>query len=309
MYKPSKNNYIIKNDEFEEINFKNKKKKKNNFSMIIVIIIAILFGLFVFFISNLLFGPKEAKTKSNDEKQKTEISIKDNQIISLYNYVTYGVNDERYNLFIKNKKVTQESISNLDKFLYASQFITKDDFKDETTKEDKTKVYSLSTVRLKEAMENFFGSKVEYVSTSEVPITFNFEIEQKNTGTLAYDNKLGSYTISFINKVNKNNNNFLKPYYTKLKSAFKDSSEDINIIENIIYVSYQKNENSTYNYKVYSDYEHTIVIDAKENVSEKELQENKINIDDYQNTASTITYKFKEDTSGNYYFYSSKIDY
>ena len=60
---------------------------------------------------------------------------------------------------------------------------------------------------------------------------------------------------------------------------------------------------------MYSDYEHTILIDNVENISLEQLQKTPITINDYKDIATTITYNFKLDDNNNYYFNSSSIDY
>lgn len=300
MFKTNQND-----SEYSELKF--KKKKNTSLSMIVVFTTAIIFGLLVFFISNLFFGGKTNKKESTTKTNQTEISIKDNQVLDLYSYVTYGPSDERYSLFIKNKKVTQESISNLDKYLYALQFVEESDFKDESIANEE-KIYVISYIKVKEYMEKFFGPNVKYASNSTIPVTLNFKVNDKNTGMFIYDKKLDAYKMNFTKKIEEDSNNILSPYYTKLSHAYKKEDNSINIVENIIYVDYQKNTDNNYTYKIYADYEHTILLDTKENVKESDLRENGTKLDDYKD-ATTITYTFKPNNKEGYYFYSSKIDY
>lgn len=306
MYKPSRSNYVT-DDEYENLNFKNKKKKKNNknLSLIFVILMALVFGVVVFLLSSLFFSGSKTNNNKNQEK-KESIGINDKNVKKLYSYITYGPNNNRYTLFIKQKKVEQDSISNLDKYLYAMQFITKDDVLEKDI--NNTKTYYIKSSVIKNAIKKMYGNNIKYTETSEVPIVLDFTVDNKNKGTMTYDNSLDGYILS-LTDLSQNQEEIIKPHYEKLKSAEYKDNDSINIKESIIYVTYKKNEDNSYSYKVYSDYEHTILIDNVENISLEQLQKTPITINDYKDIATTITYNFKLDDNNNYYFNSSSIDY
>lgn len=304
MYKPSRSNYVT-DDEYENLNFKSKKKNNKNLSLIFVILIALVFGVVVFLLSSLFFSGSKTNNNQNQGK-KESISINDKNVKKLYSYITYGPNNNRYTLFIKQKKVEQDSISNLDKYLYAMQFITKDDVLEKNI--NNTKTYYIKSSVIKNAIKKMYGNNIKYIETSEVPIVLDFTIDNKNKGTMTYDNSLDGYILS-LTDLSQNQEEIIKPHYEKLKSAEYKDNNSINIKESIIYVTYKKNEDNSYSYKVYSDYEHTVLIDNVENISLEQLQKTPITINDYKDIATTITYNFKLDDNNNYYFNSSSIDY
>lgn len=304
MYKPSRSNYVT-DDEYENLNFKSKKKNNKNLSLIFVILIALVFGVVVFLLSSLFFSGSKTNNNQNQGK-KESISINDKNVKKLYSYITYGPNNNRYTLFIKQKKVEQDNISNLDKYLYAMQFITKDDALEKNI--NNTKTYYIKSSVIKNAIKKMYGNNIKYIETSEVSIVLDFTIDNKNKGTMTYDNSLDGYILS-LTDLSQNQEEIIKPHYEKLKSAEYKDNNSINIKESIIYVTYKKNEDNSYSYKVYSDYEHTVLIDNVENISLEQLQKTPITINDYKDIATTITYNFKLDDNNNYYFNSSSIDY
>lgn len=304
MYKPSRSNYVT-DDEYENLNFKSKKKNNKNLSLIFVILIALVFGVVVFLLSSLFFSGSKTNNNQNQGK-KESISINDKNVKKLYSYITYGPNNNRYTLFIKQKKVEQDSISNLDKYLYAMQFITKDDVLEKDI--NNTKTYYIKSSVIKNAIKKMYGNNIKYIETSEVPIILDFTVDNKNKGTMTYDNSLDGYILS-LTDLSQNQEEIIKPHYEKLKSAEYKDNNSINIKESIIYVTYKKNEDNSYSYKVYSDYEHTVLIDNVENISLEQLQKTPITINDYKDIATTITYNFMLDDNNNYYFNSSSIDY
>lgn len=304
MYKPSRSNYVT-DDEYENLNFKSKKKNNKNLSLIFVILIALVFGVVVFLLSSLFFSGSKTNNNQNQGK-KESISINDKNVKKLYSYITYGPNNNRYTLFIKQKKVEQDNISNLDKYLYAMQFITKDDVLEKNI--NNTKTYYIKSSVIKNAIKKMYGNNIKYTETSEVPIVLDFTIDNKNKGTMTYDNSLDGYILS-LTDLSQNQEEIIKPHYEKLKSAEYKDNNSINIKESIIYVTYKKNEDNSYSYKVYSDYEHTVLIDNVENISLEQLQKTPITINDYKDIATTITYNFMLDDNNNYYFNSSSIDY
>lgn len=302
----------FKFSEVSEVNDSNKKRG-SNFKLIFIIIISIAVGFSVFFISNTLFGKKTTTTTSS---QEVSLDIDDNRVVNLYNYVTYGQLGTRNNKYISQKSVKLENFSNYEKFYYALMLADKDDFKDTGKIDDvtKLKIYSISNDIIKKYMKQYFGEKVTYSTDSSITVTFNFSIDEKNTGMLNYDVQSDKFLISFSdNKDTSIKNNTILPYYTELDSAFTTSDGDIEIVEKIIYVNVvgQKDSNGNlidkYDCLIYKDYEKTMLIGKKLGVSSESIVDEPITPSDYSNSSNVITYKFKKNYNGDYYFYSSEI--
>ena len=62
----------------------------------------------------------------------------------------------------------------------------------------------------------------------------------------------------------------------------------------------------SYTLNIYKDYEKTVLITSKNDLSAESLKVNPVKIEDYIDKAGLITYKFNYGTSG-YYFVSSSI--
>lgn len=298
--------------EVSEVN-NGKKKKGFDFKLIFIIIISIVVGLSVFFVSNALFGKKTTTTTT--PSQEVSLDIDDNKVVTLYNYVTYGQLGTRNNKYISQKSVKLENFSNYEKFYYAMMLADKDDFKD-TGKTDHTtglKVYSISNDIVKKYMKQYFGEKVTYSTDSSITTTFGFSIDDKNTGTLNYDVERDAFLISFdSSKDTSVTNSTILPYYTELDSA-TNSDDGIEIVEKIIYVTaiQQKDVNGNpidkYDCLIYKDYNKTMLIGKKLGVSSESVKDDPITPSDYSNSSNVITYKFKKNYNGEYYFYSSEI--
>lgn len=311
MYVADEDNYKIETEDYNDNTEQPKKKKRNNkqiIRIIKVIIVAIIIGLAVYFISSLFFNKKQT-VKNETEKQT--LDIKSSEVKELYSYVTYGPNELRNDKFIKNKNVKLENFSNYDKFYYALQFATEKDFI--KNKDDNT--YSIDRDTLNLYMKKFFGSKITYEKESiSIPIIFNFKIDNNNKVVLSYDKAIDGYKGVFSSYIETTDNNIIKPYYYELSSATKEEDNTITLKEKIIYLTKEEikdpqgNSTNTYNYNIYKDYEHTILIEKFENVTKEALEEKPISVSDYKKKATTITYKFKYSQPDGYYFYSSKID-
>ena len=65
-------------------------------------------------------------------------------------------------------------------------------------------------------------------------------------------------------------------------------------------------KNGLYTISIYKDYQHTMLIDSKTNITKEKLPTTEISIDEYLSNASTITYKFNS-ANQTYYFESSTI--
>lgn len=290
-------------DSLEE----NGSEKQNNrkIPLIIVIVLSIVIGLSVFFISNLIFGDKK---KDNTPSVSTNIDLEDENVKILYDYVTYGVRNKRYEKFIKEQSVKLEDFNNYEKFYYALQFAEPEDFANiGKVNENGQKIYNISSAKVKQYMQRFFGPEVTYSTNSKITYPFNFKINNLNVGILTYAIENEGFNTVFVSLEDDIiSNNIIEPYYTKLTNATKKSDGSLELNEKIIYTELINKENNTFDINIYKDYQHTILLESKLNLTELDLKNNPINIEDYQEKAATISYLFKL-SSTNYYFDSSKI--
>ena len=294
-------------DEIEDTTDENYKPKGNSkLPLIIVIVVSLLFGLTVFLISNALFGGKKGTTEEPVVDQQVQLTDENVQI--LYDYVTYGTRNHRNDKFLKEQSVTLSSFSNQERFYYALQFAQPEDF--EYTKkldDQKHKIYTISNDKIKGYMQRFFGNQVTYSTSSDIKYTFTFKINNKNVGELKYSVDNDGFDTVFTDLEEDIPEELVEPYYTDLVSATKKLADNsLSLVENVIYTDVQK-ENDVYTVNIYKDYQHTMLIETKQNLTEAQLKENPINISDYNGKTATVTYLFKVNNNS-YYFDSSKIN-
>ena len=265
--------------------------KKNNsvVPIIIIVVMAIIIGLIVFFISNAIFGVKEPKEEA---PVSTQLSITDENVKILYQYVTYGIKGERNTKFIKEKNVTIDSFTNEEKFYYALQFAQVEDFKvTDKVDENNRKVYRLYHETVKEYMQRFFGGSVQYSSDISLVYPFSFRINGNNVGYITEVEEDGFDVVFDGLEEDIISSNIVEPYYSELVAAYKEADGTYRLEEKIIYTDV-KEEEGIYTVNIFKDYEKTQLIETKENQTKEMLANNPINIENYKDKASTITYHF-----------------
>lgn len=277
-------------DGFDE-NGTSKKKGNSTLAIIIVVVIAILCGISVFFISNALFGKKVVTTPP---PKNTDVSLSDENVTILYDYVTYGTGGVRNDKFLKEQTVTLDSFTNQEKFYYALQFCQIEDFASSNqVNADNQPVYKIPVTTIKKYMQRFFGSKVNFSTDSIITNTFDFKINDKNVGTMTYSAVDDSYDIVFTELQEPATQNVVEPFYAKLVRATRIGKDNsLELEEKVIYTVAQEVD-GIYTIGIYKDYQHTILLETKQNLTAEQLKENPIKIDDYVDKAATVKYTFK----------------
>jgi len=290
-------------DEIEESS-QQKEKKNSKIPMIVVIVVSLIIGLLVFFVSNAIFGGSKKTPQTNVD---SNVSINDENVEILYEYVRYGTRGVRNDKFIKEQHVTLDDFNNYEKFYYALQFAQVEDFASTGKVNDqKQKIYNISSAKIKNYMQRFFGNQVTYSTSSVITYPFSFRINGLNVGTLTYAvERDGFDTVFTAFEDNITSTNLVEPYYTKLVDAKRKSDGSLELMEKIIYTKVVQ-RNNVYDVYIYKDYQKTMLLETKSNLTADQLKQTPISIDDYLEKAATITYTFQL-SSTNYYFYSSKI--
>ena len=291
-------------DEIEDVENGGVKKNKNDkLPLIIIIAVALVSGLVVFFITNALFGKKEPP---KEEAPKAQVlSLTEDNVQILYNYVTYGVKNTRGDKFLKEKNVTLDSFTNEEKFYYALQFADVEDF-EATGKlnENNKKTYLISNSKIRSYMQRFFGTTVTYTTDDVIKYPFSFRINGQNVGIMTYSEvDEGFITVFDGYEQDEESTGLIEPYYTSLVKAVKELDGSYTLVEKVIYTKVEKQDDNTYNISIYKDYENTQLLETKTNVSEDDLKDEVISIEKYKDNASTITYRFK--LSGNILCFNS----
>ena len=297
-------------EDIEDENKESEVKKDNSkLKTIIIVVFAIIVFLVVFLALNSLLNPK-TKTKptntqviTSEKKPLTERNVK-----ILYNYVTYNANGGvRYDIFVKNKKVTIDTFTEDEKYYYALQYAQVEDFEYTGNKDENgNKIYSISERKIKKYMEYFFGKGVKYSTDITIKYPFSFSINDKNVGIITYNKETSSYDTIFQMDNDTKEEYIVDPYMGKLVEAYKEPDGGYRLVEKVIYVYVKEQSDGKYEVTISKDYEHKSIIESSIDQTEEDLK--KIKVDKYIDKAATITYNFKiKEPSNVLYFYSSEI--
>jgi len=267
-------------------------KKLYNFMVIVFIV---LVGIMMYLIISLFMG-------NNNE---TALDVNSNEVRTLYSYVTYGSRGIRTDKFVSNSYVDINNFTNDEKFLYALQFASSDDFVD-TSKNNShgRRIYLLPDSKIREYMTTFFGPRVTYSSDLDFNYTFLFRMNKYNHATLDYNAHNSGFEVVFNSYQADDFKPNLESYYTQLYNAGRLDDGKIIIREKIVYLDAQR-DGDYYNIYIYQDRALSKMIGQLNNVSKTEFESGSIDFNTFPNTAM-VEYTFG--LSGvMYYFESSKI--
>ena len=289
-------------DDFDEEGNVKEHKVDKKIIILIVIGISIVFGLLVFLVSNAIFGGHE-----DDTPVDTQVALTDETVQVLYKSVAYR--DYGNDLFLRENNVTIDTFKDEDKLYYALQFVQPEELTySEKMTDQKQKIYDLSISKIRKYLPTFFGNDINFTPIEELTYKFDFTINDLGVAKLTYNDEEEVYKVVF-EKEEDNEEELVKPYYTELSSATKKADGTLILNEKVIYASSTK-ESDTYKINIYKDYQHTTLIEARQDVTKDDLNSNPISIEKYKDRAATITYTFKvKELNKNYYFAGSSITY
>lgn len=299
--------FKIGEDFVEEDNQNNNKKDNGVIKLVLIVVFGIIAFIIVFLVVNSIINPK-TKTTKPETVTSQKMPLTESNVKILYNYVTYSADGGvRYDIFVKNKKVTLDTFTEEEKYYYALQYVQVEDFS-YTGKmdENNNKIYAISNRKIGKYMEYFFGKGVKYSTDVNIKYPFSFSINDKNLGIMKYDEASASFNTIFVKDETPKNEYIVEPYLGKLVEAYKEADGGYKLVEKIIYVNYKKQADGKYEVTISKDAEGDSIIESSIDQTEEDLK--KIKIDKYINKAATITYNFKiKETSNILYFYSSEI--
>ena len=326
-------------DDFEENGSSNSGDTK--MKIIIISVVSIVIGLTVFFIVNHFVGRKETVTPAPEQE---DVSLTDENVQILYQYVTYGTKGIRNDKFVREKMVNLSSFSDQEKYYYALEFADSSDFEFTGEYTDKKKkIYAFSISKMKEYMQRFFGPEVSFSTEGEYTHPFSFSINGQNVGHLSYSSEMDEYHVYFdgyqdletgeftegekINSsgektseskeveidaqtgeeadVENNEEVSIDPVYGKLVSATKLKDGTLILKEKVIYAKVVENGGS-YSIYVTRDFDNNNLIETKPNLSKSDVLNFNLDMNNYMDNAVTISYTFKVNDSV-YYFSNSEI--
>ncbi len=293
-------------DDFEFEDRSKKKSMSNGMKIFIVITVSLIAGVSVYFITNYFFGKETEKPITSEV-----VSLSDPSVEQAYSYVTYKQQGQRYDKFVKEQSVTLNSFTNEEKFKYAFMFSSKEDFSISGKKDaNNNDIYSISNSKVNSYMKKFFGDNVTYSTASSLELLLDYRLgnsgNSSNNIVLNYDTNSDSF-LAILNGVKSVDTEFIDPFIGSLTKATKRADGTLELQERVIYTSLIENGEDNYTLNIYKDYNKTNLLESKTNLTEEDLSDETIDISNYLQTASLITYTFNKGTDGNYYFVSSNI--
>ena len=100
-------------EDFEEEKKEKNSNKENGINKFIIIgCLSVLAFLVVFLLLNSIFSPKNKITQKAKPITSDKISLTESNVKILYGYVTYSTSGPRYDIFVKNNKVSCEDVYN-----------------------------------------------------------------------------------------------------------------------------------------------------------------------------------------------------
>lgn len=294
-------------EDFTEEENKSKKKDNGVLKLIIIVGLALIAFIVVFLILNSIFNPKTKNIPKTNVETSEKKSLTDSNVKILYGYVTYSTSGPRYNIFVKNKKVTLDTFTEEEKYYYALQYVQVEDFAfTGKLDENNNKIYTISNRKIKKYMEYFFGKGVKYSTDLTIKYPFSFSINDKNVGVMKYNSETASFDTIFIKDEDLKEEYVVEPYLGKLVEAYKEKDGGYRLVEKLVYVYVKQQADGKYEVTISKDYEHKNIIETSVDQTEEDIKN--IKIDKYIDKAATITYNFKiKETSNILYFYSSEI--
>ncbi|HOP65864.1 MAG TPA: hypothetical protein PLX66_02465 [Bacilli bacterium] len=287
-------------------------ENKNNWvKTTLLILIVILIGLLSYIAYNSFLKEDE------EINQNQQLSLLDPTVELLYSYVKGSdVECLLYNDYLlKNKDLTVNTFDNEEKYFFSWGLLDTNDFEIETindTFSEKVLNFTISYDDYDKAIKKLFGDDVTYSTIGKH--SFDLDFYTGNYIEFSYDESSNEYvgsvygmggTCDPINEV-----------YRELTEAIK-TQDGIILTEKFIYTDAEYDccsdgASSTVKYKIYADYNKSILIYESAWIDQDTLEyedwANLISIDDYLDEANTITYTFKLKPDGSYYFVSSSVE-
>lgn len=297
--------------DYEEYKEEKEKKRRNKeirpkvskpIAVLIVFVLSFIIGMTAYVISNNIIEKNQPKEVEFIGEQ---MSLTDENVEILYNYVTYNVPFYKLDRFVREQKVNVSSFTNEEKYYYALMFTDPSDleFTGEYT-DDKSKIYTLSFDAIKRYMSIYFGPNVSFDKNVNMQNVFRFQINKKNVAYIMYNESRDALDVYFIGYDDLTNQRKTKSHYGELISAIRNLDGSITLQERVVYTSLST-QNGFYRIDIYGDYERTILLDTKDNLTENEVYTLDVKPSSYQ-SATLVEYRFAY-LNNTCYFESSRI--
>lgn len=300
----------------EEIKTEEKKAGYSTAAIMILVLIIIGFAAYIAYDKGYIFKEKDKKEQStpvekdNNDKKETktvepsgeakEIDLDDSRFIGIYkklaNY-TYSMNRENGYKSFSDKDLATIAIKNF----------KESDFEKTSDKDNGLTYYKFKGDTIVKHLKNYFNSDVTInkEKLSDLFVATNVNFEGSGMQIKSYDKDSDEYKVVFSG-IGGTSGPSPKITKRKIVSAEKKEDGSIKVVEKAIYFTSTTFNDDMY-FNIYSDPSNNYSIDGK-HFKVSNVTNEKIDVSDYSDKASTIThiYKLNKET-GDYYFASSVI--
>lgn len=295
---------------------KENNKKGSTTAIIILVLIVIGFMVYIAYDKGYIFKSKTQKENTKTEEKidntnkkeepikedKKDLDFDDSRFIKIYNKLasyTYKMNRENgYNSF-----------SDKDLAVIAIKDFKENDFTktDEVNKEKNVNYYTFKGDTITKYLKKYFSSDVviDKNKIRDLFVATNVNFDGSGMQIESYDKDKDEYKVTF-GGIGGTTGPSPKITARKITSASKEEDGSIKVVEKAIYYTSTIFNDDMY-FNIYSDPSNNYNIDGK-HFKISNITNEKIDINDYIDKASTITYTFKLDKeTDKYYFVSSAI--
>ena len=298
---------------------KQEEKKSGASAAAIIILVVIIIGFMVYiaYDKGYIFKSKQTKEKSTpvetnkkeNKENKTveptsgeakEIDLDDSRFIGIYKKLqkyTYSMNREN----------GYKSFSDKDLATIAIKSFKEADFEKTSEKDNGSTYYKFKGDTIVKHLKNYFKSDVTInkEKLSDLFVATNVNFDGSGMQIKSYDKDKDEYKVIF-GGIGGTTGPSPKITARKIISATKQEDGSIKVVEKAIYYTSTIFNDDMY-FNIYSDPSNNYNIDGK-HFKVSNVTNEKIDVNDYSDKASTITHIFKLDKeTGDYYFASSVI--
>lgn len=298
---------------------KQEEKKSGASAAAIIILVVIIIGFMVYiaYDKGYIFKSKQTKEKSTpvetnkkeNKENKTveptsgeakEIDLDDSRFIGIYKKLqkyTYSMNREN----------GYKSFSDKDLATIAIKSFKEADFEKTSEKDNGSTYYKFKGDTIIKHLKNYFKSDVTInkEKLSDLFVATNVNFDGSGMQIKSYDKDKDEYKVIF-GGIGGTSGPSPKITARKIISATKQEDGSIKVVEKAIYYTSTIFNDDMY-FNIYSDPSNNYNIDGK-HFKVSNVTNEKIDVNDYSDKASTITHIFKLDKeTGDYYFASSVI--
>lgn len=297
----------------------NKKEKDSTKGLTIIVIILIfvvlILGSFIVYKEFIAkdtdkgTNPPALATPTPDVNKEEVLDINDATVQKLYGYFLYPNGTERgkhlgSSFFSKNMNVS--TLSDEAKMVYAFNLLPTSAIVNQPLQANDFYRFTISEAAMDGAMKQFFGPNVTYNKNKSYAWFARYSFQPASIIVLEYKASSGQ----FEGRYSGSGDDLSPLLYGKLIGASK-KGDTITLKEKYLIHDHGFNSDSdVWNQTIYkndSTGNKVVIANKTVNVRNEEASLTQAEIDTYLNQGGTVTYTFKKDSTGNYYYESSTL--